>query len=123
MKNFIGYLYLLIKPVLLFGLITSAHGFQMAINWEYYDLYDNTEGFFAYQYMILGVILLCIILVIWIGLYYKKKKHYGSAEIMFDRGVNKYLTILINTILTLIYLCLLFIIPYWIIDVPNGDFA
>lgn len=132
MRKFIGYLYLLIKPMLLFGLITSAHSFQMAINWEYYEQYGKTGGFSANAYISTGLGYLLITLIIWFTLYFQKKKYFGRAGIFFDsiistdlfeKGVNKYLTMIINILIVIIILAFfILIIPYWVIDVPNGDF-
>ena len=133
MKLVIGYLYLLIKPMLLFGLITAAHVFQMAINWEYYEQYGKTEGFSADAYILTGLGYLLITLIIWVTLYFQKKKHFGRAGIFFDstiskdflkKGINKHLTIFINILILIIILAFfILMIPYWIIDVPNGDFG
>ena len=122
MKKFIGYLYLLIKPILLIGVIMFAHSLQMSINWGYYDQYGQTGGYLKEQYLFLGLGYLLAVLVIWIKLYFKKKQYYDSAEILFDKGINKYLTLIINILIVIIILAFfILLIPYWVIDVPNGD--
>jgi hypothetical protein len=102
----------------------SAHGFQMSINWEYYDQYGKSGGYSAQAYFFVGVGYLLTTLILWVTLYYKKKKHFGSAEILFDKGQNKYLSVIVRFLIVLLIFSFIVLgIPYWIIDVPNGDFG
>jgi hypothetical protein len=102
----------------------SAHSFQMSINWEYYDQYGKSEGYSAKTYFVAAVGYLLTSLTLWTALFYKKKKHFGSAEILFDKGQNKYLSMIIRLLIVLlIFSFIVLLIPYWIIDVPNGDFG
>ena len=101
-----------------------AHSLQMTINWEYYVQYGKTEGILKETFYFVGLGYLLATLVIWIKLYFKKKKYYKSAEILFDKGINKYLTLIINILIVSIILAFfILLIPYWVIDVPNGDFG
>jgi len=124
MKNFIGYFYLLIKPILLLGLIMAVHNFQIFFNWEYYEQYGKTGGNLKEQHMFASLGFLLITSVVWSKLYFKKKKYYGSAEVSFDKGINKYLTLIINILSVIIILSIfILLIPYWFIDVPAGNFG
>jgi len=100
----------------------SLHVLQMSINWEYYDQYGKTGGFSKGQFLFTSLPQILAILVIWIMLYFKKKKYYESAEILFDKGINKYLTVIINILIVIILACFILLIGYWFINVPNGDF-
>lgn len=102
----------------------AVHSFQMVINWEYYEQYRKTGGFLKEQYLFTSFGYLLIASVVWAILYFKKKKQYGSAEVLFDKGVNKYLTVIINILNVIIILSFfILLIPYWFIDVPTGNFG